>query len=369
MGICSSKRSPRRNHHLEIRNNDDFAGQRHNLANITSVTIHQGVTIEQYAFYGCTGLTSLVISQGVTIEQYAFYGCTGLTSLVISQGVKIERIAFQGCTGLTSLVISQGVTIEPAAFNGCTGLTSLVIPQGVTIEVAAFNGCTSLTSLVIPQGVTIERFAFYGCTGLTSLVISQGVKIEPHAFNNCTGLTSVYAICNPEQEAGWIAQNFQGKFDRNGIVELKFIPERLVNGIINRIRLHLPGQYLERLVIPDNLTEVLNNTQSNNSIPLSLHPSRKLLYNNHLAGQLQRRQRLEIQSHIKALLLLGIRLAHAEVGAQLPQEIWESILSYLFYQAIGADNFRILMRSLFTPGHVRRDEKGISFLAIKPSIQ
>ena len=168
MGICSSKPFPRRNHHLEIRNNDDFAGQRHNLANITSVTIHQGVTINGYA------------------------------------------------------------------------------------------------------------------------------------FANCRGLTLVYVICNPEQEAGWRALNFQGQFDINANAELKFIPERLINGIINRIKLHLPGQCLERLVIPGNLGEVLEspkNTQIEDDTQLSLLTSRvkKLVYNNHLAGQ---RQRLEIQPHL-----------------------------------------------------------------------
>ena len=320
MGIFASKPSSPKNLHLEIRSNDDLASQRHNLVNITSITIHEGVTIKRYEFVGCSGLTSLVIH--------------------------------------------QGVKISPSAFLGCTGLASLVIYQGVNIEAHAFSGCTGLTSLVIPQGVTIRWFAFKGCRSLASLVTHQSVTIGNEAFKDCTGLTLVYVICNPEQEVGWRAQNIQGQFDLN--VRFQFIPERFINGIINRIKLHLPGLCLERLVIPGNLGEALEsptNTQSNNNIPLGLPASRKLLYNNHLARQQQRRQ---IQPHLKALLLVGIRQAHAKIGAQVPQEIWNLILSFVFYQALEPDDFYMLMKSLFTPGHVRRDENGISFLAIKP---
>ena len=173
--------------------------------------IPEGVSvIEEYAFYGCTGLACIVIPEGVTkIDWDAFSGCTGLTNIVIPASVtEINGGAFFGCTSLTSIVIPKGVTkIDCGAFSGCTGLTSVVIPEGVTkIDWDAFNGCTGLTSIVIPEGVKeIGYGAFSGCTGLTSVVIPGGVrKIGDGAFYGCTGLTSV-VIPDSVTEIGWNA--------------------------------------------------------------------------------------------------------------------------------------------------------------------
>jgi hypothetical protein len=54
--------------------------------NIPSSVTYNGVTysvtgIDNYAFYGCSGLTSVTIPNSVTgIDNCAFYGCSGLTT-------------------------------------------------------------------------------------------------------------------------------------------------------------------------------------------------------------------------------------------------------------------------------------------------
>ena len=154
--------------------------------------------LDDYVFYGCSGLTSLTIPSSVTkIGKYAFYGCSGLTSLTIPSSVtEIGDYAFYGSSGLTSLTIPSSVTkIGDYAFYGSSGLTSLTIPSSVTkIGDYAFYGSSGLTSLTIPSSVTwICNYAFEGCSGLTSLTIPPTLTfIGNGAFKDCSGLTSIY---------------------------------------------------------------------------------------------------------------------------------------------------------------------------------
>ena len=228
---------------------DAFSG----CTGLTNIVIPDSVTeINGGAFFGCTSLTSIVIPKGVTkIGGDAFRGCTSLTSVVIPEGVtKIDWDAFSGCTGLTNIVIPDSVTeINGGAFFGCTSLTSIVIPKGVTkIDWGAFSGCTGLTSIVIPKGVTkIDCGAFSGCTGLTSVVIPEGVtKIDWDAFNGCTGLTSI-VIPEGVKEIGYGA--FSGCTGLTSVV---------IPGGVRKIG---DGAFygctgLTSVVIPDSVTEI-----------------------------------------------------------------------------------------------------------------
>ena len=191
-------------------------------------------SIDESAFYGCSGLASVTMPASVTsIGDYAFSDCSGLTNVTIPNRVtSISWHAFQNCSGLTSVTIPNSVTsIGGWAFYGCSGLTSVEIPNSVTsIGYSAFSGCSGLTSVTIGNsGTSIGSNAFYGCSGLTSvyitdiakwcgiefgssdanplsyahnlylngelvtdLVIPDGVtSIRNYAFYKCTGLTSV----------------------------------------------------------------------------------------------------------------------------------------------------------------------------------
>jgi len=110
-------------------------------------------SIDEYAFYYCTGLTSITIPNSVTsIGSNAFSECRSLTSVTIPDSVtSIGSVAFRFCHGLTSITIGNGVTsIGNSAFYGCTGLTNITIPSSVTsIGGEAFVGCTGLTSITL----------------------------------------------------------------------------------------------------------------------------------------------------------------------------------------------------------------------------
>lgn len=163
----------------------------------TELVLKDGtVAISGGAFSG-RELGSVIIPNSViSIDNYAFGGCTGLTSLNIPNSViNIGDHAFSNCSGLTSINMGSGLTtIGYSAFIGCTGLTSITIPNSVdSIGEKTFANCAGLTSVTLSKNLRcIENEAFYGCTSLTSITIPNNViSIGLSTFADCTDLSSI----------------------------------------------------------------------------------------------------------------------------------------------------------------------------------
>ena len=118
-----------------------------------------GTVLIQYAI-GKTN-TNFVIPDSVTvIGDNAFSLCKNLESITIGNGViSIEQSAFYSCSGLTSIEIPDSVTsISDSAFYLCRNLKSVTIGIGVTsIGSGAFSECVRL------EGVTIENTNGWRC--------------------------------------------------------------------------------------------------------------------------------------------------------------------------------------------------------------
>ena len=144
-----------------------------------------------------TGITYQIIDdvrQDTVQTTYTFDTLGEHTVKYKLDGTSIENSAFWACSGLTSVTIPNSVTsISYNAFNDCTGLTSVTIGNSVTeIGSSAFIFCRGLTSVTIPNSVTsIGGFAFEYCRGLTSVTIQATTPptlSDTNAFddtNNC----------------------------------------------------------------------------------------------------------------------------------------------------------------------------------------
>ena len=212
-------------------------------------------SIEGSAFYNCGHLDTLIIGQNVTYignqafsnvrpSHFEFYCQAMILNLITKDSLKSVII---GDSTITSIGTSE--------FAYCDKLQSVTIGSGVTsIGYGAFFQCSHLGSIVIPEGVTsIGELAFMG-TGLTSVTLPSTLTTVGNVGFDCPYLTET-------RFNGTVAQWMNINFSTNS------------NPILASKNLYLGDTLLRRLIIPEGITTINNNFQSDTALTYVSIPS------------------------------------------------------------------------------------------------
>ncbi|MBO7486558.1 MAG: leucine-rich repeat domain-containing protein [Spirochaetaceae bacterium] len=116
---------------------------------LTSITLPSYITyIENSAFSGCTSLNKINSSSnqinlyGInTVGQSAFAGCTAISSVYLHNGLSLGSNAFNGCTGISTLVGCPS-SYANSSFAGCTNINFMNLSgfTSFTISSSLFSG-------------------------------------------------------------------------------------------------------------------------------------------------------------------------------------------------------------------------------------
>ena len=182
-----------------------------NCKNLTSATLHEGLTIVGHgAFQECSNLPTITIPQSVTtIRKNAFYQCSLLTAVNFAPGAQVSEIGetcFYQCTSLKGITFPKSLkTIGNSAFRYCSSLNNVVLPDSlVTIQDWAFANCTAMENLTIEEGVTSINRDVFQFSGMKKVVLPstldfigdnlfyQCLNLEELDFSKCVNVYGLY---------------------------------------------------------------------------------------------------------------------------------------------------------------------------------
>ena len=183
-------------------------------------------------FSSCSSLTDVNLPENLELIETGAFRFTGLTSFTVPQGVTLDDFIFSGCSDLAVFNFSDQTYIPAGTFYLCRNLTSVLIPDTVTsIGSSAFGKCASLQSIDLPDSITkISRGSFYECTSLQSINLPDSItNIENAAFYGCTSLQSINLPSKLESLGlGWFYGNLEGVFEGCNAITKITIPKNLI---------------------------------------------------------------------------------------------------------------------------------------------
>ena len=176
---------------------------------LVEVKLHDGLKeIRRQAFNNCISLTSIDIPGSVTdlgknteastsqYEGWVFENCANLSTITLHEGLKKLYVATFSRCGVVSINIPATVTdIPDYAFQECKNLERVTWHNGITqIGKCAFLRCRSLKNITIPTGVTVLRNNLFDeCANLQYVTLHHSItEIQERVFAYCTSLKSEF---------------------------------------------------------------------------------------------------------------------------------------------------------------------------------
>ena len=200
-----------------------------------------------------------------SIDNLAFYNCTGLERVTIPNSVKeINFGAFQGCSGLTSLTIPSSVTsIGDRVFIGCTNLTSMTVCAETPPLIFSdnFGGCNlNNATLYVPEGskTAYEAYRVWGkFSKVEEFVQFEDAKVKAICLN------CLYWDANRDgeltkAELSAIANSKLAEaFEKNKKI-ISFNELQYFTGLTSINGAFFECTNLSSVVIPENVTSIVN---------------------------------------------------------------------------------------------------------------
>ena len=207
---CTSLKSAKTGNGVSLLNTQTFSGCT-SLENVeigTNITKISGkIGTSNGCFYNCSSLEQIKVPGNVKeIENYVFYGCTGLKNVIIDNaetelklGSNGSNPIFSSCP-LDSVYIGRNISYPTASSYGYspfyrnTSLRTVHITDKETeISENEFYGCTNLKNVRIGDGVTyIGNWAFSGCSSIEYFSFGSAMQsIGKEAFSDCTAMTKL----------------------------------------------------------------------------------------------------------------------------------------------------------------------------------
>ena len=182
---------------------------------LASVTLGELTDIGPYAFFETSIAVMPSFNAETKIGKYAF-SHSKLTSVTIPDGMTIEEGTFSECQALATVVIGNDVTLGKHAFSMnkdyafkvveynedgqklfryefSSPMTSLTIGNNAVIGENAFNNAASLETVTLGENAELAKMAFYNTSALKNIDLSKAKKIGDYAVSG-----DVYYACLDE---------------------------------------------------------------------------------------------------------------------------------------------------------------------------
>ncbi|MFR4617023.1 MAG: leucine-rich repeat domain-containing protein, partial [Streptococcus salivarius] len=261
-------------------------------AQLTKLTLPEGVTEIGDAAFSRTSLKEVVLPSTLRKIGNSAFSRTQLTKLTLPEGVtEIGPYAFNG-TQLKDITLPTSVTaIGSEAFGSIDSLSSVVIPKNLSNAFGAFEGSQHLKTIHFEEGITKIADGLFKDTGISSITIPNTVtEIGSEAFSN-TRITELY-IPDSVTKLGTNSFSFSDNYS-NDLPPLtkvslpselqstsspfygqKNLKEVVLRGNWKTIPIGLfSGTGIEKLVIPEGVTEIGDGAFSGSSLKEVVLPS------------------------------------------------------------------------------------------------